>query len=42
MVLNLDEVIDVLYKGNVFRYMNYSCDLNCEIQKVGYIILNKV
>lgn len=35
MALNSDEVIDASYKGNVSRYMNHSCDPNCETQKVG-------
>lgn len=39
MALNSDEVIDASYKGNVSRYMNHSCDPNCETQKVGHIIL---
>lgn len=38
MALNSDEVIDASYKGNVSRYMNHSCDPNCETQKVGHII----
>lgn len=33
MALNSDEVIDASYKGNVSRYMNHSCDPNCETQK---------
>lgn len=36
MALNSDEVIDASYKGNVSRYMNHSCDPNCETQKVGH------
>ncbi|XP_062602613.1 microtubule-associated protein futsch-like [Saccostrea cucullata] len=33
MALNSDEVIDASYKGNNSRYMNHSCDPNCETQK---------
>ena len=33
MKLQKDEVIDPTYKGNMARFINHSCDPNCETQK---------
>jgi len=33
MKLNSNEVIDPTYKGNMARFINHSCDPNCESQK---------
>lgn len=34
MALNADEVIDATLRGSISRFMNHSCDPNCETQKV--------
>ncbi|XP_046859612.1 histone-lysine N-methyltransferase SETD2-like isoform X2 [Xenia sp. Carnegie-2017] len=33
MTLKADEIIDATYKGNQSRFINHSCDPNCETQK---------
>ncbi|GFU75163.1 histone-lysine N-methyltransferase SETD2 [Trichonephila clavipes] len=33
MALKTDEIIDATNKGNLSRFMNHSCDPNCETQK---------
>ncbi|XP_067141905.1 histone-lysine N-methyltransferase SETD2 isoform X2 [Centruroides vittatus] len=33
MALKSDEIIDATYKGNLSRFINHSCDPNCETQK---------
>lgn len=33
MKLGGNEVIDPTYKGNMARFINHSCDPNCETQK---------
>uniref|UniRef100_A0A6F9DWB6 [histone H3]-lysine(36) N-trimethyltransferase n=1 Tax=Phallusia mammillata TaxID=59560 RepID=A0A6F9DWB6_9ASCI len=33
MALSQDEIIDAMYKGNISRFINHSCDPNCETQK---------
>lgn len=34
MAVNPEEIVDATYKGNVSRFINHSCDPNCETQKV--------
>ena len=36
MALNSDELIDATLKGSNSRFLNHSCDPNCETQKVGF------
>lgn len=33
MTLRADEIIDATFKGNLSRFINHSCDPNCETQK---------
>ncbi|GIY63172.1 histone-lysine N-methyltransferase SETD2 [Caerostris extrusa] len=33
MALKSDEILDAANKGNLSRFMNHSCDPNCETQK---------
>ncbi|KAH3751882.1 hypothetical protein DPMN_186487 [Dreissena polymorpha] len=33
MAINPEEIIDATYKGNISRFINHSCDPNCETQK---------
>ena len=34
MAINPEEIIDATTKGNISRFINHSCDPNCETQKV--------
>ena len=34
MAINPEEIIDATIKGNISRFINHSCDPNCETQKV--------
>lgn len=38
MSLTADEMIDATQKGNMSRFMNHSCDPNCETQKVDFSV----
>lgn len=38
MALKSDEIIDATQKGNVGRFVNHSCEPNCETQKVNLLI----
>lgn len=40
MKIENNEVIDPTYSGNVARFMNHSCEPNCETRK--WTILNEV
>lgn len=39
MALKIDEIIDARYKANVSRFINHSCNPNCETQKVKQYFL---
>lgn len=34
MALSADEIVDATVKGSISRFINHSCDPNCETQKV--------
>lgn len=38
MALKTDEILDATTKGNFSRFINHSCDPNCETQKVKSLI----
>ena len=35
MAINPEEIIDATTMGNISRFINHSCDPNCETQKVS-------
>ena len=39
MTISKDEIIDAQIKGNLSRFINHSCEPNCETQKVNFIAI---
>ena len=41
MALNANEILDAAKKGNASRFINHSCDPNCETQKVRTVFVSE-
>ena len=39
MTISKDEIIDAQIKGNLSRFINHSCEPNCETQKVNMLFI---